>query len=138
MNNIYTAIMRAADHIEKNPHLYAFCGAVATPREGERGCMIGRIAFLAGERPGQCCGSSGTDSEVCERILGVTAPQFFERALDIYYQLGLDGTFNNPRAAVAILHEYARRYHSDSKPGLPASVLGIFNGTVVVPLEEHA
>ena len=53
MSDIRQAILKAADHIERNPNSFDYCRAITTPRQNGSGCYVGWIAFFAGEEPGQ-------------------------------------------------------------------------------------
>jgi hypothetical protein len=49
MNNIYDAIMKAADHIERNPELFQF-HRIYVPECGTPACALGWIGFFVGSK----------------------------------------------------------------------------------------
>lgn len=127
MTNIYTAIMRAADHIEQHPNIFDF-SQFQLPRDCDTpGCALGWIGFFAG---------FSLDDDV----------QFSWDVMRVGDLLGLDLAHHNPKnefyirldalspgwyanavKCAAGLHAYADKYHGHEKPqGIPESVREIF------------
>lgn len=103
--NVREAILKAADHIERNPHLYDY-QKIYAPECGTTGCAIGWI--------GHFLGMSGKDlDEICDAI-GTTHSEFYERTEPT-------GNVVAQECAVRSLRAYADRYHptSDTKCGRP-------------------
>ena len=104
--DIYTAVMKAADHIERNPHLFKFTES-CVPDCGTPGCALGWISHFLGERPGQLF-----RAEVAlgfEHILGET--EFYSR-MD---HLLVEWAWNAP-SCVRALRLYAAKYLAPPKP----------------------
>lgn len=106
--DIHAAVLRAADHIERNPHLYDFCSAHYTPGPSDKACLVGRVAFFAGEAPGQACGTDETDVPLTHRLFGVSFKRFADRIKPLVLAAG--GSFNDPNPAAAALRAYAAKY----------------------------
>ena len=104
------AILKAADHIDRYPGQYDYCEAVNTPyKPTDRACMVGWIAYFAGEAGGQHCGvRTEIDPTVCDRLLGVGFRVFSDRMYEIR---GLWSCPSNAKAAAAGLRIYADRFH---------------------------
>lgn len=109
--NLYTAIMKAADHIERNPKQYAF-HATLIPPCGTPGCMLGWIGHFAGvgDRRDvleavnrELLGLHGDDHTDCEFYDRIEASQHFTKLTDA------------PSIAKC-LREYAETYHGHQKP----------------------
>lgn len=119
MNSIYTAIMKAADTIERHPELYNFLSN-EVPDCGSPGCLLGWIGHHLGLRGGNVfeavtpllC-SNGTDALETLRYWGSPTSEN-----ESYGPVGQDS-----KAAAAHLRWLAPQF----KPtGLPDSVREIF------------
>lgn len=64
--SIYDAITNAADHIERHPKNYDFHNPLVPTNLGGTSCLLGWIAYFAGEKPGVFCGSVE-----CQKLLGM-------------------------------------------------------------------
>jgi hypothetical protein len=134
--DIYSAIMKAADQIDLNPHLFEFHRLKVPADCGTPGCAIGLVAINAG-----MCRAEYI-SDACETVLGVSDGEFYERMRQLYSPREMLNPWTRDAGSAAILlRRYAAKYHNDSKPkrtGIPASVRGIFDGSVRVDLESVA
>lgn len=124
--NIYNAIMKAADHIERNPQEFSFV-SVVIPKEpcGSPGCALGWIGHFAGAarphtRSISCVAANETYDEETRRLLrlespllGITQAEFYERMKDA--SGSHDWRYSAPHCAVA-LRLYAEKYHGEEKP----------------------
>ena len=123
--NIRTAILKAADSIERNPHLFSF-GSVAIPNKdcGTPGCAIGWIAY---HRKGDVIFGR---SWLPHKTIGISDVQFYKRMINIYD--GHKWKFSADECA-STLRKYADKYHpaQNTKQGIPESVLAIFNEKAV-------
>jgi hypothetical protein len=125
MNNIYTAIMKAADHIERHPRDFDFSVGDIPSECGTPGCALGWIGHFAGK--------SGTFMDVCE-CLGLVEPiadkQFYRRMDAVVYALPYhDDWYRSAKRCAHVLRLYAAKYHAPAKPvftGLPDIVREIF------------
>ena len=107
--NIYSAAMKAADHIERNPGLFSFM-EVGVPECGTPGCMVGWVAHFMGvpnewgvipdslisrfcrAGPAQASGWPGFDATAAAE------------GFDLY------DLHDNPAAAARYLRHYAAKY----------------------------
>ena len=104
--NAYDAMIKAAVHIEQNPHLYdfAFC---RSPKGGETACMLGWLAhFMGTEKNGQAA---------CHEMLGIHSVDFYMRTHE-FYSAGSRLEYKN---AVHILRGYAAKYLKPAEPETP-------------------
>jgi hypothetical protein len=132
---IYDAIMKAADHIEKNPHSFVF-SAIGRPRDLSCiGCAIGWVAhfFYADRfflfRPRYI-------NAACHRMFGISDGVFYGRMDDDF---GNFGWLWDARMCANNLRLYAAKYHAPLLParipilpartGIPDSVRAIFTTT---------
>lgn len=107
--NIYQATLAAADHIERNPGNYDFCGAVRSPSStADKGCLIGWIAYFVGEAADQPCGSQSDDAPLARRLVGVSFAEFEERFTPLVLRNG--GSYSDAGPSAAALREYAAKY----------------------------
>lgn len=74
--NIRTAILKAAEHIEKHPESYSFhrCSVPSAMTGETTACAIGWIAYFAdvGQQGRYVCSA-------CEAVLGTTDWKFYEK-----------------------------------------------------------
>lgn len=119
MTDIYTAIMKAADHIERNPSLFNFSEHRKPDDCGTPGCAIGWIGLFSGREFPRSCSpfreggspTSGVSGDVVEPVLGVPADVFYSRMA----HLAPGWTREAPLCASA-LRLYAAKYHAPAKP----------------------
>src|SRR5271155_908674 len=103
--DIRNAILKAADHIERNPHKFSYVDATNTPRPDGRGCFVGWVAYFMGEKAGQKCGSRGTDSPLCHKLFGVGFMPLIDRLRDLVPNA------HHAELAPKALRLYADKYH---------------------------
>lgn len=96
--SIREAILKAADHIEANPHLYNFCFCLVPGMYGNQGCMMAWTAYFMGYAPGTC------SQETAGEYLGVSTVEFLGRT-------GKHGSRMVAENAVKDLRHYADKYH---------------------------
>jgi len=117
--NVRNAILKAADHIEKNPNEFDFMAiGFPEPNCGTPGCALSWIGSFLGKRAE--CGVTWFPEEV----LGIEAIEFYYR---------MEGFDNNWRwradACARALRCYADAYYPTTQPrhsGIPANILAIF------------
>lgn len=108
--NVYEAMMKAADHIEKNPRLFDF-DVCAIPNEcGTPGCALGWIGVFAGVAPGKSI-HAVADYDDGSSILKVSQRKFYDQ-MDAL--VGVDWIDSASLCAVG-LRRYAEKYHGDLK-----------------------
>lgn len=136
--NIRQAFLASADHIEAHPARFNFTNETRTPRSiASRACYLGWVAFFMGEPADQDCGSSGENSPLCTKLLGITFAEFQGRLSPIVSALG--ASYNDARHAPAVLRTYADKYHTaESRALIPASVRAIFEMTPAELAREFA
>ena len=117
--NIRTAILKAADSIERNPKLFGF-GICHVPSCGSPGCLIGLVGQQMGISEGAPVGRT------CMKVFGIGEKLLYDRIKDID---GSHGWTNNPEVAAHCLRKYADKYHPVQ--GIPESILAIFNEKAV-------
>jgi len=111
--NVYEAIMKAADHIERHPNEFMFTAAFCPekPGCGSPGCALGWIGAFMG------LGARGF-MEVAMRLTG----ERFSTADDTFYgrMNNLNGKRvdwrKNPDKCARALRLYAAKYHAPAKP----------------------
>lgn len=104
--NIYTAIMKAADQIERNPHTFDFVQGRRPNREGNCGtpsCALGWVGFFAQSKEQYWTG-------VCQELFGMDP-------MDWYDFLSKEaGSFNSwtssPQECARVLRLYAAKHHA--------------------------
>jgi hypothetical protein len=127
--NIRQAILKAADHIEQNPHLYEFYQN-EVPECGTPGCMLGWIGHFLGVR-----GSVGY--QVCPAMgLGEGQDGFIRKGI---HELAIEEMGHtrkwpdyatDAKAAARLMRLWADRNHpAESRALIPASVRAIFTMT---------
>lgn len=111
--DIYNAILKAADHIEKEPHLYNFyCNRV--PDCGTPGCMLGWI--------GHFMGLTGSVYNDVAPVVGLS------RRCLVTFDMGAQYNelpMESVEDAVRVMRRFALRF-KPSVTGIPASVREIF------------
>lgn len=111
--NVYKAIMKAADHIERNPHDFKFTQAQAPDRCGSPGCALGWIGFFYGlDRIDFGNTFRGNVRRVSSQLLGLDWPDhighpFYKRMDTIESSWKEDAT-----ACARALRIYADKHHS--------------------------
>jgi len=114
--NVRNAILKAADHIEKNPDEFDFMAiGFPEPNCGMPACTIGWIGSFLGKRASY--GVTGFSEEV----LGVFALDFYER-MD---QLGGNTWRSEAAACARALRQYADVHCPATQPrhsGIPANI----------------
>ena len=118
--NIYNAILKAADHIERNPHLYDFYRS-NVPNCGTPGCMLGWIGHFMGIPKGA-------------NIYTAVGPRL-NIGICIQSQMGWKGgtgkdpnerrPANDATIAAAVMRQFAQRF-KPQHTGLPDIVREIF------------
>ena len=125
--DIRTAILKAADHIERNPDSFRY-SANSKPDCGTPGCMLGWIGIYMGVTthfPG---------AFVCDVAAAISTSlgAFIQRTRDIregnawYYDCSTPQLLAAANAA-NVMRAYADKYHPAAKQDLPASVRHIFD-----------
>ena len=113
---MYDAIMKAANHIEKNPGIFEY-SISNIPRCGSPGCALGWIGYFAGE-------PAGKQVERVAEMLNVEEIEFYRRmtAFRISWM-------SRPSVAAEALRLYAEKYHGhEKKPtGIPDSIRELFD-----------
>lgn len=119
--NIYNAIMKAADHIEKNPTEFAWhsCVVPSIPHCGTPGCALGWIgSFMQAETISCVAIAMNCGGEL----------SFYNRMdeLEDHY-----GWTRNASDCARALRKYAEKYHATDKPErtdfIPTEIRALFN-----------
>lgn len=128
--NIREAILKAADHIEANPHRFDFDSVLVPGKTcGSPGCALGWIAAFAGQQ-------SGKEFQTND-LIGCGDLEFYSRMDDI--EAPFDGDkpalachwMNSAPGCAEVLRLYADKYHPAEKPqGIPDNVRGLFTPRV--------
>jgi len=119
MKDIRTAILQAADHIERYPDAWNF-HKLRVPDCGSPGCALGWIGYFLGMEP-------QTKIYKVLQILGLESDfQFYRRLNDSVERQWR----NKPALAVKALRLYADKYHPAVT--MPDSVREIFNVDAVL------
>lgn len=100
VTKVRVAMLLAADHIERNPQLYAF-NSYYVPLCGSKGCMLGWIGFFLNMSGGE----SRTNNDV-KRFIGVELFGWYDLMREKY---GLDD-FNNHKTASESLRRFATEW----------------------------
>ena len=101
MNEVRTAILKAADHIENNPHEFLY-KEVCVPDCGTPGCAAGWIAHFMGVKFGTPCWGT-----FLMPILGINSNVFIDRMDAIqFYHWRVDA-----QVCAATLRHYADKHH---------------------------
>lgn len=119
MTDIYDAIMKAADHIERNPKEFDFWNNFVPGSCGTPGCALGWIGYFLGIR-------QRSDSQYdVTRAIGTGPTEFYSRMTELVGSnlwKGIDKQYLGvPRSEVAAacgrgLRLYAEKYHGEEKP----------------------
>lgn len=124
--NIYTAIMKAADLLERHPSLWDYHN-VNVPECDTPGCALGWIGFFMGRKAGSTITGIG----------GVGQGDFYSRMGGIQYTdpdwMSKPDWIHSAAVAARCLRAYAETYHAHDKPqpkGIPSSVMNIFTEKV--------
>lgn len=132
--NIREAILKAADWIEKNPHLYNF-DRTRVPDCNTPGCMVGWIGHFMGYEPGTRCWQDGG----AEQIVGVYWGIFCDRIKEFLDYRGVDNSYTVcPIAAVKGLRAYADKYHPAEPSKELKSGAEICRAIIAKPYKEKA
>ena len=134
MTTVYEAIMRAADHIERNPGEFKFVATEIPVRPGcgTPGCALGWIGcfldmragtslFVGHERVPERLGIEPTQ----ETIFGTAT--FYARMKDLCFSKS-DAWAFDAKMCADTLREYAEKYHAP-RDLIPAGVREIFSRT---------
>jgi hypothetical protein len=102
--NVYEAIMRAGDHIERHPDLFKF-SRFCIPKRGSPGCALGWIGHFAGMEAAY----TGAGMRVPKEVLGLDGDTTF-------YQLmgklsGGGGWRYDAEICARTLRAYAAKHH---------------------------
>jgi hypothetical protein len=127
--NIRQAVLKAADHIERNPHLYEFYRN-EVPECGTPGCMLGWIGHFLGVK-----GSVGY--EVCPAMgLGEGQDGFIRNGI---HELAVEESkrtnqwanyAGDAKTAARLMRLWVDRHHpAESRALIPESVRRIFTMT---------
>lgn len=109
--DVRSAILKAADWIEKNPSKYSF-QSTRIPECGSPGCMIGFIGMFAG--------CKGNVFDVSPALLGKTHNKFVTEIFAIRSENGGGQVTTDASVAAACLRLYADRFH----PAQPSKLSG--------------
>lgn len=117
--DIRSAILAAADWIEKNPTLYSFShGGIVPKDDGDRACLVSKVGFYMKARAGFSCGSSMFDAYL--PWMGIGFVEFNSRIRELGYYNGSSlgapphvkgWPLINSNDAAMFLREYADKYH---------------------------
>lgn len=135
--NIYNAIMRAADHIERNQDYFDFGSCGIPPDCGTPGCAIGWVNFFSSTTSSVRVPHSrafkpfdaGRPVINSEAALGVNSGVFYLRmsAIAAKWQ-------NGASICAGTLRLYAEKYHGHEKPA-PAPDWNVIASSPLIP--EH-
>ena len=110
--NIYDAVLKAADHIERNPGEFRFTENVVPDGCGAPGCAIGWAAHF--------CGLSGFSEPSCAGLFGVSHRGFYDRMDELTrFREVIDydkSWYRNPAKCAEGLRLYAAKYLTPAKP----------------------
>lgn len=131
--DIRQAILKAADHIERQPHLFSFKEWLMPNDCGSPGCAIGWIGVFSETVVEKSCHDgierrSGVASDVCPAVLGIKAEDFYDRMDSIDQTTDFDKRWRrNAGTCARSLRAYADKYHPDASRALiPDNVARIF------------
>jgi hypothetical protein len=112
MTDIYAAVMKAADHIERNPQLFDFMRST-TPECGTPGCVLGWVAHFMGAAP-------GTEAKEMAKFFGLSDGCVWF-GLDALVQRTIGENFyhHSHEDAARFLRTYAAKYLAPPKPAQP-------------------
>jgi len=102
--DIYNAIMKAADQVQREPDRYDFGGGM-TPDCGSPSCMLGWIGHFLGLK--QAC-----NMDVGKALGLPTTRPFYERVSDL---LGHSGYIRSAADAAQGMRLYAAKYHAPAR-----------------------
>jgi hypothetical protein len=127
---VYEAIMKAADSIEQNPHLFHF-NAVSAPTCVSPGCALGWIGFHLGMKD-----LDGPYTLDVGKALGFAyythiSHPFYERMKDL---TGGMAWRDDTALCAKGLRLYAAKYHKPVSREIPGCVLNIFNEVIAQPI----
>jgi len=116
--NIYDAIMKAADTIEKTPHLYNF-QAIRVHDCNTPQCMLGWIGHYLGMEGARVYGD-------VMGVLGLNKNANISIGHALGYNPRMHGDYvASPKAAAELLRYFAHRFETN-RVGIPGSVREIF------------
>jgi hypothetical protein len=113
---IYNAIMRAADHIDRNPGDFQFTQGIVPHACGTPGCALGWVGHFLGTRQDTYHGVAEVDLELhTERWYGHVGPTFafYNRMEKIS---GGRKWMDRAEECARCLRLYAEKYHGHEKP----------------------
>jgi hypothetical protein len=105
--DIRTAILKAAEHVERHPDDWNFF-SIRTPTCGSQGCAIGWVAAYMD--------MSGFVHELCFKVFGVRNEEFYDRMRALGCQLACA----LPLQVAQGLRAYANKYHPAPTPNWQA------------------
>lgn len=132
--NIREAILKAADHIERNPGDFNFNTSRVPHPCKTPGCALGWVGFFLRVE--------GEDDFLNRTALvcGVPALKrggFTRSEGEFYFRMNQFGIwFSNAAECARCLRLYADKYHRAPKLGIPASVRAIFDAPAIEPVCE--
>lgn len=106
--NIYTAIMMAAEHIERRPDEFDFDSLVvpARPGCGTPGCAIGWIIHFFGAERRTVIGN------FTRTHMGLESDSVFYRRINAFAEYGDADWHYNSHQCARLLRLYAEKYHA--------------------------
>lgn len=110
--NIYDAMMKAADHIERNPRLFNFDMCSIPGDCGTPGCALGWIGYFAGiknddeKEIGAVAGHVSGGCRIEESLLRISQRQFYERMDEFNSWWNMSA-----RKCAHAMRLYAAKYH---------------------------
>lgn len=114
MTSIYSAILKAADHIERKPQLFDFERIPIPSRCGTPGCALGWIGWFYGRQ--RCMEAD----EGYDGVGAVAVIMGLKAGFDFYARMeALTGGFEWMRDAkecARVMRLYAEKYHGHEKP----------------------
>lgn len=104
--NIYDAIMKAADHIERYPKNFNFFRTSIPADCGTPGCALGWVMHFSGARWRPNC-----DAIDGVAAVGVDSTMFYQRMSEISREWA-----DTAQHCVSTLRLYAEKYHGNDRP----------------------
>ena len=115
--DIYSAIMKAADHIEQHPELFNFDN-VRIPECGTPGCALGWIGHFLGIRIGEVINRVASHPNLRAAPIPVDELVFYQRMDGIERKASGVNWMINPVACARYMRVYADKYHKPATPAL--------------------
>lgn len=105
--DIYNAIMKAADHIERSPQDFNF-NAISVPSCGSPGCALGWIGHFMGFEPNRQCGFALS----AVKMLGIPRNELPEFIFYARMDKLIKDWRDDPSTCARGLRLYAAKYHA--------------------------